>query len=141
MNNGNSETIVIGMETFHEPQSMHQSAEASFHGLTRTMERTGKDEQHSLCLITKAWNKGKTTNEFNLRWNLMTKKNGPKEGSHRRMNTEHRVYKGNLFVFSKEGMLITMFPLPEHYYHKLQYRGKERIRHSKRFDRMNSIVS
>ena len=133
--------IMTGMEPNAGIRSMQQYTEATFHGLARTMERTGKDELHSINLIQKAWNKGKATNEYNQLWNLMPKMNGNRTVSEQRLNTEHRVYKGNLFVFSKDGKLITMFPLPDNYYHKLQFRGKERLRKAKRYDRMNSMVS
>ena len=109
------------------------------HGLSRIMERTGKNMSRSMDLTRKAWKKGKVSCEFNAQWERQPGRLQANQGGR---PTEHRIYKGNLFIFSKDGALITMFPLPEDYYHRKEYYdGKIRVRRAKRYYRMNCLSS
>ena len=116
-----------------------ENARATAHGLSRIMERTGKDLSHSMDLTRKAWRKGKASGIFNTMWDQHSCR---LQTACDEKLTEHRIYKGNLFIFSQDKALITMFPLPEDYYHRrAYYDGKTRVRRAKRYFKMNSMPS
>ncbi len=118
-----------GRTTAFPAHAYYRPGETSLHGLSRTMERTGKDVLQSIQLVQKAWKKGRTPN-------VSPQKERTAEGSSVSL-VEYRIYKGNLFIFSGTGVLITMYSLPADYYHKELYDGKTRIRKVKRYKRMN----
>lgn len=108
------------------------------HGLSRTMERAGKTGQQALRMIACAWARGKAPDELRhaeLRRRVEFFERATQDG--RDGHILLRVYNRYLFIFSAEGRLITMFALPDALFKKRVYDGKARVRHVRKFLRMN----
>lgn len=116
--------------------TMEERASAtSLHGLTRVMERSGRNERQSMRMIRNAWSRGKQISQlpktFQRRWTEYH--NSIRlEGQ-----TELRVYDGFLFIFSSEGILITMLNLPQNFFKRRKFDEHNRpVRHARQFERM-----
>ena len=104
---------------------------STLHGLLRTMERMKMNDQQALRFIKNAWERGTATASVVWQRDYLDQRDGRfEEGA-----TEFRMYCGQLCIFTPNGEMVTMYPLPADFNRKRAYNGKERIRNARRFDR------
>ena len=112
----------------------HTNAIASVHGLIRTMERTGKDEELAQKKIEDAWCKGFQAKAQALeRARRRRKRLGCAEDT--LSATYELIYREYLFIFTEDRELITMYRLPRGYFHRHFYDGKQQIRNIRKYSR------
>ena len=91
----------------------------TLHALQRTNERTGFNLKTSERFIANALERGKRAEDFRDRekdYLLRTVKN----------NSKALVYNTYCFIFSKENICITMFPVPKWFGKKRRYNSKNK---------------
>lgn len=105
----------------------------TYHGIMRTMERMGVTEKQAHRIISKAWERGAAINDLPLKQCRFLQK---RDGRFETGNTQFRVYRECIFVFSPEGVLVTMYDTDFLFYGKNIYDGKVLVRNPHQYNRM-----
>ena len=106
----------------------------TYHGLLRAEERANLPASGALKLINRAEEKGKTAEDF------------PAAERRYLQNLEQsrdrivRVFSDYLFIFSSEGIFITMFHIPVWFGKKNKYCGKIAVRNPRKFERFHAMA-
>lgn len=96
------------------------------HSLERTKERARLNTDSSLRMIKRAYDRGLGYERYHSR---------ERDFMLQRSGTDHvaLAYNNFCFIFSNEGICITMFPLPEWFGKKKFYTEKKQIRNAKKY--------
>ncbi len=104
---------------------------ATFHAIERATERTSFNKKTSVRMIKKALERGimwDDVSSFEKEY-LLNKSKDDKFALY---------YSGYCFIFSEGNRrCITMFAVPNWFFKKKHYNGKEKIRNTRRYDRNN----
>ena len=104
----------------------------TFHALQRTKERTGFNHKASERLIANAITRGKGAQSFAAKEREYLERQESKKGYWT------IVYNSLCFIFSNDGVCITVYKLPP-WFGKKQYDGKQVIRNNKKYIRYNDL--
>ena len=100
------------------------------HSIIRTEERAHKNNKSARRMIVLAKERGLHADEFSSRERNYLK--GKED------NGKHALYySGYCFIFNEEFSCITKFPVPKWFGKKINYQGKQQIRHVKKYYRNN----
>ncbi|SES90161.1 hypothetical protein SAMN02910413_1177 [Pseudobutyrivibrio sp. C4] len=99
----------------------------TLHSIERTTERTGLNRKASVRMMENAYNRGIDANQFST---------VEKEYLERKADdgTIIKYYAGYCFIFSCEGLCITMYKAPT-WFGKRHFDGKNRIRNLKKYNK------
>ena len=105
----------------------------TYHGIMRTMERMGVTEKQTHRIISRAWERGVAINDLPLKQRRFLQK---RDGRFETGSTQFRVYRECIFIFSPEGVLITVYDTDFRFHGKNIYDGKVRVRNPHQYNRM-----
>ena len=98
------------------------------HSIQRARERLGLHEKRAQRVIELAYTRGKRIEDF-------------RGGDCRYLRSlceeglDPVVYQGAIYIFSADGVCVTLYPVPRWFGTRRNYDGKERIRNVRRFFR------
>ena len=100
----------------------------TYHSILRTYERAGVNVESAVRMISNAKERGRRAKDFPARERryMLAKERG---GSYL------KYYAGYCFVFNENHACVTMFIAPEWFGKRAKYRGKDIVKHSKRYAR------
>ena len=107
---------------------------ASYHAIKRANERLGLKVQAAEKEIRKAFLEGMESSEFSSREKEYL--SGKEESG-----ITVRVYKGSCYIFSEEGVCITVYDLPSWFGRKRFFDGKTKIRNPKEYYRHYGVIA
>ena len=106
---------------------------ASYHGLQRTMERLDCHEDQAMRVIKRAWEHGTVMEDLPLA--KQRRYLEVRDGRFDDRKTQFRVYREHLFIFSPDGALVTMYPVPKDFSKRPHFIGKQHIRDFRQYER------
>ncbi len=104
----------------------------TYHSVLRAQERLGLNEQSAEKKIKKAYERGKTAEQFTGRERAYLL-NRNSDG------ITSRVYQNSCYIFNPFGFCITVYPLPNWFGKKTRYAGNNRIRNYKKYYTFNCL--
>lgn len=106
---------------------------ASYYGLQRTMERLDCHEDQAVRAIKRVWEHGTVMEDLPLA--KQRRYLEVRDGRFDDGKTEFRVYREHLFIFSPDGALVTMYPVPKGFSKRPHFIGKQRIRDFRQYEK------
>lgn len=102
------------------------------HSIERARERAGMNEDQAARFIRKASERGKSAEE------MPKKEREYMERKESAANCKTIYYNNYFFIFSRDGVCITLYESPAWFCKKNHYSGKEKIRDIKKYIRFNA---
>lgn len=104
----------------------------TYHSIQRTKERTGLSTSASINFISKA-------KRFGLSPDFYPSKERAYLHGKEYLGTSTLCYGEYIFIFSEEGLCLTMYPMPKWFCQSGRFDGKERIRNRKKYLRLHAL--
>ena len=101
---------------------------ATFHSIERAKERIGLNSRNAEKMITQAFLRGKTAEEFTSWERSYLEKEAYGE-------CVAMAYSGFCYIFNSVGACVTMYSLPSWWEKKKHFDGKTRIRNAKKYSK------
>jgi hypothetical protein len=105
---------------------MEETNMTTIHSIERAKERIGLNEKKAAKQIALALERGKEAKEFRSMERSFL------EGECKYGNTAI-AYNNFCYIFSAEGVCVTLYPLPVWFGKKKQFNGKEKVRKPKKY--------
>ena len=117
-----------------ELEEARKDIEATYHSLVRAKERLGLKAEAAEREIRRAFTEGLDASEFNSREKeyLIGKEI---------YGAAAKVYRGSCYIFSEEGVCITVYKVPAWFGRRQFFDGKKKIRNPKDYYRHYSVTA